>query len=205
MRLPVIQGKWSWPAAWSWGSGAHRAGMRREGSTAGTRKCRKQGRQSEGYTGSSCSSLRCRWWAPQGSLEGTGPSPESGSGEEPVCWKQKDHSICPYSLVAPGTRCRKCLRGIVSRIFPGAPSECEGIQTSGPGLALAARLPHTLPRPCLFAPLLTNICSAGYTALGWQSRWNAGSAYPQDTHSPRPSGHELLCAGQFLSCGCCNK
>ena len=147
MHLPVIQGKWSWPVAWSWGSGAHRAGMRREGSTAGTRNCREQGRQSEGYTGSSCSSLRCRWWAPQGSPEGTGPSPESGPGEGPVCWKQKDHSICPYSLVAPGARCRKCLRGIVSRIFPGAPSECEGIQTSGPGLALAARLPHTPPPP----------------------------------------------------------
>lgn len=54
---------------------------------------------------------------------------------------------CLYSLVAPGARCRKCLRGIISRIFPGAASECEGIQTSGPGLALAARLPHTPPPP----------------------------------------------------------
>ena len=113
--------------------------------------CREQGRQSEGYARSSCSSLRCRWWAHH--TRHLRAAPRVQALHQNQDWERTSlleagrPCYCPYSLGAPGAQCRKCLRGISSRIFPGAPSEGEGIQTSGPGLALAARLPHTPPLP----------------------------------------------------------
>lgn len=152
MSLPVIQGKWSWPAAWSWGSGDHSARMRRERNTAGTKNCAE----------SRAGSLRAMLGAaaahcgvggghatPGTSGQPRGYRPFTGirTGRGTSLLEAGRPCYCPYSLVAPGAQCRKCLRGISSRIFPGVPSEGEGIQTSGPGLALAARLPHTPPPP----------------------------------------------------------
>lgn len=152
MSLPVIQGKWSWPAAWSWGSGDHRARMRRERNTAGTRNC------AESRAGSlrampGAAAARCGVGGghttpgTSGQPRGYRPFTRIRTGRGTSLLEAGRPCYCPYSLGAPGAQCRKCLRGISSRIFPGAPSEGEGIQTSGPGLALAARLPHTPPLP----------------------------------------------------------
>lgn len=158
--------------------------MRREGSTAGKEAAESRAGSLRSYAGNSCSScgdggghLRA--------ARGTGPSPESGPEKGTVCRKQK-RLYCYVSSIPwwpPGARC-KCLRGIISRIFPGAASECEGIQTSGLAWPLQPGSPTPHPHPCLFPPLLTNICSAGYTTLGWRSRWNIAVHHPEDTHSP---------------------
>lgn len=204
MCLPVIQGKWSWPAAWSWGSGAHRAGMRREA---------QQGQES---AESRAGSLRATLGADAAHC-GIGGGHLRAVPRVQALHQNQDRErdqfarsrktipfvLIPWWPLVLGAG--NASEALFPEYFQGLPVNVKGYRPLGLAWPLQPGSPTPLPRPCLFAPLLTNICSAGYTALGWQSRWNAGSAYPQDTHSPRPSGPELLCAGQFLSCGCCNK
>lgn len=105
MRQPVTQGKWSWPTAWSWGSGDHRARMRREGSTAGKRAAESR-----------AGSLRLRWGAAaaftavmvagtSGQPRGYRPFTRIRTGKGTSLLEAERPCYCLYSLVAPGARC----------------------------------------------------------------------------------------------------
>lgn len=98
--------------------------------------------------------------APQGSLKGTGPFTRIMTWRGASLQEAGRPSFPPYSLVAPSAQWGgggNALEALFPEYFQGAPSESEGFQTSGPGLAFPARLPHS-PLPVCSTPYKYLLC-----------------------------------------------
>lgn len=165
MSLPVIRGKWSWPAAWSWGSGDHRARMRRERNTAGTRNCAESRagslRAMPGAAAAHCG-VGGGHTTPgtSGQPRGYRPFTRIRTGRGPVCWKQEDHAIVLIPWGPLVLSAGNASEALVPEYFQGLPVKVKGSRPLGLAWPLQPGSPTPHPCPCLFAPLLTNICSA---------------------------------------------